>query len=176
MATGYEPNIEGALTVLVDLMNANAFTMTRQPYEPNYRGLVDALIDLKEGFPVFSPTRVGFDVTTFEDVADGDALFFRSSDGKAGKAFANGTLDEATVVGFADTAASAGDAVKCLVAGVLDYPSTTIDPGDIHFLDTTAGAITTTAPSGSGQYVVRLGEGATTNEFSIQIEPPILLV
>ena len=70
MATGYEPNVEGALAVLVDLMNANAFTMTRQPYEPNYRGLVDALIDLKEGFPVFSPTRVGFDVTTFEDVAD----------------------------------------------------------------------------------------------------------
>ena len=111
MATGYEPNIEGALTVLVDLMNANAFTMTRQPYEPNYRGLVDALIDLKEGFPVFSPERVGFDVTTFENVADGDALYLRASDGKAGKAVANGTLDQATVVGFADTAASTGDAV-----------------------------------------------------------------
>ena len=175
MATGYEPSIEGALTVLVDLMNANAFTMTRQPYEPNYRGLVDALIDLKEGFPVFSPERVGFDVTTFEDVGDGDALYLRASDGKAGKALANGTQDQATVVGFADTAASSGDAVKCLVAGVLDYPSA-IDPGDVHFLDTTAGAITTTAPSGSGQYVVRVGEGATTSELSIQIEPPILLV
>ena len=174
MATGYEPNVEGALTVLVDIMNANAFTMTRQPYEPNYRGLVDALIDLKEGFPVFSPTRVGFDVTTFEDVADGDALYFRASDGKAGKALANGTLDEATVIGFADTAASSGDTVKCLVAGVLDYPST-IDPGDVYFLDTTAGAINTTAPSSAGQYVVRVGEGATTSDFSIQIEPPILL-
>ena len=175
MATGYEPNIEGALTVLVDLMNANAFTMTRQPYEPNYRGLVDALIDLKEGFPVFSPERVGFDVTTFENVADGDALYLRASDGKAGKAVANGTLDQATVVGFADTAASTGDAVKCLVAGTLDYPSA-INPGDIHFLSTTAGAVTTTAPSGSGQYVTRVGEGATASELSIQIEPPILLV
>ena len=174
MATGYEPNIEGALTVLVDLMNANAFTMTRQPYEPNYRGLVDALIDLKEGFPVFSPERVGFDVTTFENVGDGDALYLRASDGKAGKAVANGTLDQATVIGFADTAASSGNSVKCLVAGVLDYPST-IDPGDVHFLHTTAGAISTTAPSGSGQYVVRVGEGATTSELSIQIEPPILL-
>ena len=53
MATGYEPNVEGALAVLVDLMNANAFTMTRQPYEPNYRGLVDALIDLKKAFQSF---------------------------------------------------------------------------------------------------------------------------
>ncbi len=47
MATGYEPNIEGAITVLVDLLNANSFTKTRQPYEPNFRGLVDALIDVK---------------------------------------------------------------------------------------------------------------------------------
>ena len=74
MATGYEPNVEGAITVLIDLMTANNFTMTRQPYEPNYRGLVDAIIDVKDGFPVFSPTRVGFDVTAFESVADGDAV------------------------------------------------------------------------------------------------------
>ena len=174
MATGYEPNVEGALVVLVDIMNANAFTMTRQPYEPNYRGLVDALIDLKEGFPVFSPERVGFDVTTFEAVGDGDALYLRESDGKAGKALANGSSDQARVIGFADTAASSGNSVKCLVAGVLDYPST-IDPGDVYFLSTTAGAIATTAPSTSGQYVVRVGEGATTTELSIQIQSPVLL-
>ena len=73
----YEPNIEGAIEVLVDLMTANSFTMTRQPYEPNYRGLVDAVIDLKEGFPVFAPERIGFDATTFEAVANGDALYMR---------------------------------------------------------------------------------------------------
>ena len=89
MATGYEPNIEGAITVLVDLMTANAFTMTRQPYEPNYRGLVDAIIDLKEGFPVFAPSRVGFDATTFEAVTNGAALYMRMSDGKVGLAVAN---------------------------------------------------------------------------------------
>ena len=71
MATGYEPNIVGAIAVLVDLMRANGFTMTREPYEPNYRGLVDAIIDLKEGFPTFAPSRVGFDATTFEAVSDG---------------------------------------------------------------------------------------------------------
>ena len=46
MATGYEPNVEGAITVLVDLMVANSFAMTRQPYQPNMRGLVDAIIDV----------------------------------------------------------------------------------------------------------------------------------
>ena len=51
MATGYEPNIEGAIAAMRDLMIANNVTMTRQPYEPNYRGLVDTVVDLKEGFP-----------------------------------------------------------------------------------------------------------------------------
>ena len=68
MATGYEPNIEGAITVLVDLMTGNNFTMTRSPYEPNFRGLTDAIIDLKEGFPTFAPLQIGFDATTFEAV------------------------------------------------------------------------------------------------------------
>ena len=173
MATGYEPNVEGAIAVLVDLMTANNFTMTRQPYEPNYRGLVDAIIDVKDGFPVFSPTRVGFDVTAIETVADGDAVYMRSSDGQVGKASAaNGALENAHVVGFADAAASAGNDVKVLVAGMKTMSG--IDPGDLYFLSpTTAGAITTTAPTGSGQAVTRVGEGATTAIFSIRVEPPI---
>ena len=52
-----------------------------------------------------------------------------------------------------------------------------LDAGDLYFLSpTTAGAITTTAPSGSGQAVTRLGEAATATDFSIQLEPPVLLV
>lgn len=174
MATGYEPNVEGAIAVLVDLMTANGFTLTRQPYEPTYRGLVDAVIDLKDGFPNFTPSRLGFDATTFEAVDDGDAVYMRAADGLIGKAVANGTRDQALVVGFADTDVGAGGVVKVLVAGLLDYP-TTIDPGDVYFLSTTPGEITLTAPSTAGQYVTRVGEGATTSEFSIQLEPPILL-
>ena len=174
MATGYEPNIEGAIAVLVDLMTANAFTMTRQPYEPNYRGLVDAIIDLKEGFPVFAPNRVGFDATTFESVADGAALYMRMSDGKVGLAKANGNDDQALVVGFADSAAALGATVKVLVAGIKTMPFA-VDPGDIYFLSTTAGVISTTPPSTAGQYVTRVGEGATATDFSIQLEPPIQL-
>ena len=41
-----EPNIEGAIQVLVDILTANGFTKTRSPYETNFRGLVDALLDL----------------------------------------------------------------------------------------------------------------------------------
>jgi len=174
MATGYEPNIEGALAVLVDLMEGNGFTMTRSPYAPNYRGLVDALIDLKDGFPTFVPFRVGFDATTFEAVSQGDALYLRASDGQAGKAIANDTLDKAYVVGFADTSKGAGEVVKVLVTGVEAISG--LDAGDHYFLSSSsAGAITTTAPSTPGEYVVRVGEAVSASEFSIQLEPPILL-
>ncbi len=49
----YEPNIGGAVDILIDIMTANGFTLTRQPYDHNYGGLVEALIDLKDGFPTF---------------------------------------------------------------------------------------------------------------------------
>jgi len=178
MATGYEPNIEGAIAVLVDLMIANSLTMTRQPYEPNYRGLVDAIIDVKEGFPTFTPTRVGFSATTFEAVTEGQALYMRTSDGKVGKASAgNGSLENALVVGFANAAAASGETVTVLVTGLKTMPNTiTLDPGDIYFLSaTTAGAITLTAPSTAGQAITRVGESATTSTLSILLEPPILL-
>ena len=168
----YEPNIGGAIDILIDIMTANGFTLTRRPYDHNYGGLVEALIDLKDGFPTFAPERVGFDATTFEAVADGDALYMRSSDGKVGKAQADGSLDEAVVVGFADDDAAINSTVKVLVAGLLDYPSA-IDPGDVYFLSVTPGQITTTVTSTAGHYVTRVGEGATTSEFSIQLEPPI---
>ena len=174
MSTGYEPNIEGALAVLVDLMQGHGFTMTRSPYAPNYRGLVDALIDLKDGFPTFIPFRVGFDAEVFEDVTQGNALYLRASDGKAGKAIASGTLDQAYVAGIADSSKLTGEVVKVLVTGVEAISG--LDAGDHYFLSAaSAGDITITPPSTAGQYVVRVGEAVSTSEFSIQLEPPILL-
>ena len=175
MSTAYEPNIQGAIVVLRDLMIANSFTMTREPYEPNYRGLVDAVIDLKEGFPTFAPLQVGFDATAFENVTEGDALYMRTSDGQVGKATASdGTSEAATVVGFANATASANATVKVIVVGLKTMSG--LDAGDLYFLSpSTAGAITLTPPSSAGQAVVRLGEAATTTTLAIQIEPPIKL-
>ena len=122
MSTAYEPNIQGAIAVLRDLMIANSFTMTREPYEPNYRGLVDAVIDVKEGFPTFAPLQVGFDATAFENVSEGDALYMRTSDGQVGKASAsNGLQENAQVVGFANADAVANGVVKVIVIGLKTY-------------------------------------------------------
>ena len=175
MATGYEPNIEGAIAALRDLMIANNVNMARQPYEPNYRGLVDAVIDLKEGFPTFAPAQVTFTATAFEAVTEGDALFMRTSDGKVGKASAaNGLLENASVIGFAQISALTDESLQVVVAGLKDISG--LDAGDLFFLSpTTAGAITATPPSAAGQAVVRIGEAATATKLSIQIEPPIKL-
>ena len=174
MAQG-EPNLEGAIKVLVDLLTANGFTMTRSPYANNFRGLVDALLDLKEGFPTFAPLQVGFNATVFQDVTDGDALFMRTSDGQVGKASAaDGTLENATVIGFANSTVSANSSVKVIVVGLKTLSS--LNPGDLFFLsDSTPGAITTTPPSGTGKAVTRVGEASTTTDFAIHIEPPVLL-
>jgi len=174
MAQG-EPNLEGAIKVLVDLLTANGFNMTRSPYVNNFRGLVDALLDLKEGFPTFAPLQVGFNATAFQDVTDGDALFMRTSDGQVGKASAaDGTLENATVIGFANSTVSANSSVKVIVVGLKTLSS--LNPGDLFFLsDSTAGAITTTPPSGAGKAVTRVGEASTATDFAIHIEPPVLL-
>ena len=174
MAQG-EPNVEGAIKILVDILTANSFTMTRSPYENNMRGLVDALIDFKEGFPTFAPLQVGFNATAFQDVTDGDALYMRTSDGQVGKASAaDGTIENATVVGFANATVSANDTVKVVVTGLKTLSS--LNAGDLFFLsDSTAGAITATPPSGAGKAITRVGEASTANDLAIHIEPPILL-
>lgn len=176
MATA-EPNIEGAIKVIVDILTANGFTKTRSPYENNFRGLVDALIDLKEGFPTFSPAdRIGFTATVFENVTAGDALYMRTSDGQVGKASAaDGSVENATVIGFADTSATANNTLKVIIAGTLST-LTGLDAGDLYFLSpSTAGAITLTPPSGAGQAVTRVGEAATATKFATHIEPPVKL-
>ena len=145
-----------------------------EPYASNAEGLTQALIDLKDtmaGKTVYAVA--GFGALAFEDVTQGAALYSRSSDGKVGLARAAGTLDEATVVGFAQTAKNTGEEVRVLTVGVL--ATSGLDAGDPFYLATGYGGITSTPPSTAGQYLVRVGEASTTANLIIQLEPPILL-
>ena len=117
----------------------------------------------------------GYNTTAFENVTQGDALYSRASDGKVGKARANGTLDEATVAGFAETTKSAGQSVRAIVSGQVAVAQT-LDAGDLFFLSaTTAGQVVKTPPSTAGQYVTPVGEAANTNELIVRIKRPIAL-
>ena len=147
-----------------------------EPYAANAHGLVDVLVDFKSTMPnpvVFKV--VGYQAQTFEDVTQGDALYSRASDGKVGKALANGTLDQATVAGFAETTKSAGQTVRVIVSG--QVPSTqTLDAGDLFFLSAaSAGSITKTPPTTAGQFLTFVGEAANTAELIVRIKRPIQL-
>ena len=153
-----------------------AIVKNYEPYEPNAQGLTEALLDFKSTFAGIPVSKVtGYVATAFENVSEGDALYMRTSDGQVGKASAaDGTVENATVVGFANADATANSTVKVIVVGIKTMSG--LDAGDLYFLSpSTAGAITLTPPSSAGQAVVRLGEAATTTTLAIQIEPPIKL-
>jgi hypothetical protein len=170
----YDANIVGAIEALVDLMSGNSFAMTREPYAPNYRGLVDAIIDLKEGFPVFVAPEVGFFATAGATINQGQAVYLDHSTGFAYPAIANTTEDQAHVAGFANQTQTSGNQIQILVAGIL--PTSGLSTGSHYYLSaTTTGAITTTPPSGAGEYVTYVGQAVTATKLSIQLTPSIKL-
>ena len=149
-----------------------AGTSNYSPYEPNSKGFTEALIDLKDtlaGRTVYSVA--GFESLAFENVAQGQPLYARSSDGKLGLARAAGSVDEARVVGFAQTSKSTGETVRCLVFGNLETSG--LNAGELYFLSTGYGGITTTAPSSSGQFITRVGESISSASLHVSLEPPI---
>ena len=145
------------------------------PYQPNAQGLTEVLIDLKSTMPSQTVFKVtGYETTCFENVTQGDAVYARASDGQVGKAIANDTFDKALVAGIVETTKSAGQTIRVITAGIVSTSG--LNAGDLYFLSpSTAGAITLTPPSSSGQAVVRVGEASTATQFAIRIEPPIKL-
>lgn len=145
------------------------------PYAPNAEGFVEALIDLKStmnGRTVYGVA--GFQSVAFEDISQGQAVYVRASDGLVGKAIANLTDDEATVAGFAQTSKLAGEIVRVIIFGPV--PNSGLSPGESYYLSAaSAGDITTTPPSTSGQYVTRVGEAVNSSTLIVQLEPSILL-
>lgn len=174
MSTGYDPNIEGALQVLVDLMSGISLAMPRSPYAPNYRGLVDALIDLKEGLPSQTGGKLVVRAVAGEALTSGNAVYLDAPTGKLYKAIANQTIDEASVLGFAQENVLANVSTDILVGGAL--ATSGLSPGAFYFLSAvSAGSITTTPPSTAGQFVTRVGEAGAATQLAVRPEPPIQL-
>ena len=145
-----------------------------EPYESNYEGLIGLLIDLKTtiaGKQVYSVA--GFTAPAFEDVSQGEALYSRTSDGKVGKAIANDTVDKAGCIGFAETSKLTGETVRVLTYGQLATSGLTVG-SDYYLSDSSAGGITTTPPSGSGKYLVRVGKASSTSQLIVKLEAPMV--
>ena len=151
----------------------NPGVLDNEPYVANDIGLVGALRDLKETMADKQTySVVGYQCITFENVVQGEALYCRASDGKVGKAIANDTLDKATCIGFARTTKTTDQDVDVVTHGQLSSSSLTTG-SDYYLSAVTSGAITTTPPSGSGKYLVRVGRASGTAQLIVKIEAPM---
>ena len=158
-------------------MSNNDDVRAYQPYSPNTQSLVEVLIDLKETIAKFPrnpsfPGIVNFQSPAAANVTQGRALYM-DANGEVAHATNNGTLEQATVIGFANQSRNAGELVDILMAGVL--ASSGLSAGRFYFLGV-GGAVTTAAPTTPGAYVTRVGEASSSGELIVQIEPPIELI
>ena len=145
-----------------------------EPYDPNFDGLIGVLIDLKKTIADRDNYAVaGFTAPAFENITQGEAVYSRASDGKVGKAIANDTVDKASCIGFAETSKSTGETVRCLTHGQLASSGLTRG-SDYYLSDSSSGGITTTPPTASGNYLVRVGTASSTTQLIVKIEAPIV--
>jgi hypothetical protein len=144
---------------------------------------------LQSGDAVDAPQSGGDVVLLTNDesgaIVIGAPVYADAADGvKKAKADASGTKN---VVGFVrDTSVASAGSATIQVNGILTATTTQWDAvagttGGLTFNTRyylsagTAGLITSTAPSTTGQYVVELGIAISTTELKIDIKLPILL-
>lgn len=100
------------------------------------------------------------------------------------RANASGTCELAGLVRDASIAASASGSVQTdgvLTATTTQWDSVTgqtggLTPGSTYFLSSaTAGRLTVTAPTATGEFVTRVGRALSTTDLDITLEPAIAL-
>lgn len=123
----------------------------------------------------FMPTGIGADtvaLTTSEAIAAGDLInIWNSTGAKARKADATVAGKEAH--GFCLVGAASGASVEVYFEGN-NSSVTGLTPG-VQYLSTTAGLTSSTAPTGSGNVVQRVGFATDAANINFQSQNPIVL-
>lgn len=138
------------------------------------------LFDLKQQVEFLATTGAenytDFDSTT----AAGQAVYITTG-GNTELADAS-ALATSFVMGLAGETVTAGSNGYFITDGQISLDdwtdvtgSTTLVPGATYYLDTTAGMLTTTAPTTPGETVVAVGKALTALTLDIEIAQPILL-
>jgi hypothetical protein len=95
---------------------------------------------------------------------------------------ANATTNAKPAVGLAQASTAPAATATVITSGLVllsDWTAVTgtqsLAPRGVYYLGTTAGTLTTTPPSGTGQVVQQVGIAATPGTLDVAIAPPILL-
>lgn len=119
-------------------------------------------------------TGVVISIASGESVAAFNSVYIRS-DGEVGPADAD-AASTMPAIGVALEAKSDGEATKILIAGVLRDDTYNFTPGADLFIGTTAGQITATAPSGSGDTVQKIGVALTADSIYVNFNTTEVLL
>ena len=119
-------------------------------------------------------TGVVISIASGESVAAFNSVYIRS-DGEVGPADAD-EVAKMPAIGVALEAKGDGEATKILVAGVLRDDTYNFTPGADLFIGTTAGEITATAPSGSGDTVQKVGVALTADSIYVNFNTTEVLL
>lgn len=122
------------------------------------------------------PTGIGADTATFtasEALAAGDLVnIWNSTGAKARKA--DGSTSGKEAMGFVLAAVSNGGTATVYFEGT-NTQVTGLTPGPLFLSATTPGACTSTAPTGSGQVVQRVGFAIGATAMNAQFLAPVVL-
>jgi hypothetical protein len=110
--------------------------------------------------------------TAGENVSAGDIVYM-AADGKIYQADASGTLAQATPFGVAQTTTTTNNTTAVTLHGLGAHFSA-LTTGTTYYLGTTAGALTNTAPTGSGEKVVIVGAATASN--TLDFDPQFIVV
>ena len=171
----FAENTSGIIAAITTCIQASGGAV--KSYPSNTAGIIQALIDLQlaisgggsgtQSVAALAPSTSG------EELAAGDIVYIKASDGKAYKANNIFTREQANILGVAKNAASGPDlAVTIVVRGPFDG-FTGLTVGSDYFLDVSGGK-TTTAPGGGGLYSVLIGQAISSTVMDIQPSSPML--
>ena len=123
------------------------------------------------------PTGIAADtntVETTEDIADGSFVnVYASTGAKCRKADATTAGKVAT--GYVKATTTSGQNAVVYPLSTTNDHRTGLTAGEIYFLNTTAGGVTVTAPSSSGNVVQRIGVATSTTAIATEVQPAIVL-
>ncbi|MBP99031.1 hypothetical protein CMK18_24025 [Candidatus Poribacteria bacterium] len=178
----YPNNYGGIVSAIQACIVAAGGTLTTE-YPKNVGGVISALLALQTaiaGGGGGGGGSVTVELEAAQNLDIGDAVFV-NSDGKVAKAHhASGAgRDGATVVGLVKEGVVSGAQAKVILTGPVDITGWGQSPadltvGDRYFLNGN-GFMSTTVPSGAGEFVVFLGEAITTKIIVLNIDVPVLL-
>lgn len=133
---------------VVDYVSSNSINNVVEDTTPQLGGDLD-----------LNDKAITEELTVGENVANGDLLYLKTSDGKYWKADADAAATASTKLVLATESISADETGTCLIYG--QYATTGLTAG-IQYVSTTAGDFTSTAPSATGDIVRIIGTAEST--------------